>query len=69
MFACFHYGRPRADLSQTGFQQKRAGSEIGAPLLPSKSGAVCGMRPLRRWPGFACSGAASMRIYGVRSVV
>src|ERR1019366_1006461 len=47
MFACFHYGRHRADLSQTGFQQKRAGSEIGAPLLPSKSGAVCGMRPLR----------------------
>src|ERR1035438_7691278 len=23
----------------------------------------------RKWPGFACSGAASMRIYGVRSVV
>jgi hypothetical protein len=29
------------------FQQKRAGSEIGAPLLPSKSGAVggCALRP------------------------
>jgi len=38
-------GAPASGPAGVEFSQKRAGSEIGAPLLPSESEAVCGCAP------------------------
>ena len=35
-------GAPASGMASVEFSKNRAGSEIGAPLLPSKSGAACG---------------------------
>jgi len=50
-------GAPASGPAGVEFSQKRAGSEIGAPLLPSESGAVCGCALPVRAPHFEIIGA------------
>jgi hypothetical protein len=51
--------------SESGFQSEGRG-EGGRPACRYNSDAGAWLRPVA---GFACAGAASMRIYAVRSVI